>query len=168
LYHGELRIAPYPPVFLTRLFFNNKALGDATTGLKFRTHPSKACGQQRRRGRTGGPVRRIDDDEIGDRPPPAISSAHQLDKVRVPAEQSFAQKFTSAIRDLWRPAFSIGDVQAAKPHDSAVVELNIEALIDSDGFDTSNRPPASRKAGRSEGDGQEGSGSATVERSGGE
>ena len=32
---------------------------------------------------------RIGDDEVSDRPPPAIGSAGQLNKVRIPAEQAF-------------------------------------------------------------------------------
>ena len=42
-----------------------------------------------------------------DRSAPAIGSACQLDKVRVPAEQSFTQKVARGIYDFWRAALGL-------------------------------------------------------------
>ena len=155
LYHGELRIAPYSRFLLARLLFDHQPLDGAATGLEVGPHPGIACREQRRRGRAGGPVPRIGDDEIGDRPAPAIGSAGQLDKVGSSTGQAVAQERMGAIRDLRRAAFSVGHVQPAKPHDSAIAEFNIETLIDADHLHVSGRPAASRKARGGENDGRQ-------------
>ena len=143
-----------PVSALARLLFDREPLDGAAAGLELRPDSGVARRQQRRRGRAGGSVAGIGDDKVGDRPAPAIGSAGQLDEVRVPTEQSLAQEIARGIRDFWRAAFGVGRVQPAKPHDSAVAQLDIEALIDADRLNAPGRPPASRKAGGGENDGR--------------
>jgi len=59
------------------------------------------------------------------------------------------------LENFARAAFGAGRFKAAEPHDSAIAEFDIEALIDAHGLNASGRPPASRKAGTRENDGQE-------------
>jgi hypothetical protein len=73
----------------------------------------------------------------------------------VPAKQSLAQELTRDLRNFGRAALGSWRVQPAEPHDSPVAERDIEALIDAHGLNASARPPASRKAGTRENDGQE-------------
>ena len=73
----------------------------------------------------------------------------------MPAKQSLAQELTRGLRNFGRAALGSWRVQPAEPHDSPVAERDIEPLIDADGLNASGRPPASRKAGTRENDGQE-------------
>ena len=150
-----------PVLLLARFLFDRQPLGGAAAGLELWPDSGVARHQQRRRGRAGGPVPRIGDDEVGDRPAPAIGSAGQLHKVRVPAEQPGAQEFTRRVRDVWGAASVVGRVQPAEPHDSAVAELDIQALIDADRLNASGRPAATREARGGENEGRERRASAT-------
>ena len=124
-------------------------------GLEFGPDAGIACRQQRRRGRAGGSVPRIGDDEIGDRPAPAIGSAGKLDQVGSSTGQAVAQERTRAVRDFGRAVVRVGSVKPAKPDDSAIAEFDIETLINADHLHAPGRPPASRKAGGGGKDGRQ-------------
>jgi hypothetical protein len=155
LYHGKLRIAPYSQSPFARVLFHREPFAGASASLELRPDSSVSRPEQRRGRRAGGPATRISDDEVGNCSPPTIGSAGQLDEVRVSAEQSFAQERPRAAQDLRGAVVPIRGVEAPEPYDSAIAKFDIETLIDADGFHPPCRPPASRKAGIGENDGQE-------------
>ena len=97
----------------------------------------------------------MSDHEVGNRSPPTIGSAGQLDEVRVSAEQPFVQERPRTAQNLRGAVVLIRSVEPPEPDDFAIAEFNIETLIDADGLNAPRGPPASREAGRGENHGQE-------------
>jgi hypothetical protein len=153
LYHGEVGVAPYPKSASARAVLDCQTFRGAAPRLKLRADAGVARRQQRCGGRVGRPVAGIRDNEISDRPAPAVGSPGQQDEVSVTTEQSIAQEIARGLRDLGLASIGIGRVEPAEPNGSTVAQLDVEALIDVDRLNAPARPTASRKRGGGESDG---------------